>query len=78
MGIDVPREGSFPDSKADVQTLRFGSKRIPKGPLLSHIDDLDCPEVATEEVLPLAYARVIYVDYDLLQHDFDMLRPSAL
>ncbi len=48
------------------------------GPILSVVEDLDQDGVFYETVLRVASARVAYVNYGLLQHDFPQLQEAAL
>jgi len=52
--------------------------RLPNGPILHAIADLDEPAIVAEEIHHLPGARVVLADYDALQHDFPILRTEAL
>jgi hypothetical protein len=52
-------------------------QNFPPSPLLRSIAELD-ERVGTETVLRLAQPRVVFTDYEVLQHDFPELRGDAL
>jgi hypothetical protein len=54
------------------------ASRYPEGPILRTIEDLDVPNLASEEMRHVSSARVVLADYELIQHDFPHLRPASL
>lgn len=62
-----------PDTSMSKKQLLF-----PPGSLLQTIEDLDDPGVSQESAHRLASPRVVWADYELLQHDFPRLRNRSL
>lgn len=59
------------------QSLVFG-QNFSAGPIPKSIDDLDQPEIKKETVRRVNGARVVYINYELLRHDFPQLRDESL
>lgn len=59
------------------RTCKIGEVFTP-GPVLTSIKELDQDGVLPETVLRVVGARVVYANYDLLQHDFPQLQEPVL
>ncbi len=66
---------------ADVKTrnpIKKEGTQFPGGPLLTHIDELQQTSVEKEKVRQIKGAKPLFVDHELLQHDFPEISLSRL
>ena len=66
----------MPDTKPAV--AKGSNQNFPSGPILRTIEEFDEEKVESETVDQLVEARVVFANYELLQHDFPYLQDDKL
>ncbi len=68
----------MPVAEVLPHTRKGPQRDLPPGPLLRRIADLRTRDVRSETVCRLPHARVVFANYEWLQHDFPQLREENL